>query len=81
MQTHVTEAAVYMDNVQRHATRKPKERKKKKEINKERKKERKKGKKRKTTYNHTMSSVCGLMMIYIDGECHENVLKGFQIIQ
>ena len=32
----------------------------------ERKKERK-------TYNHMVSSVRDLMMIYIDGECHENI--------
>ena len=60
----MTEAAVYIDNIQRHATRKQKE-----------KIERKK------TYNHMLSSVCDLMMIYIDGEFIENALKGFQIIQ
>ena len=57
----MTEAAVYMDNVQTRVTRKPEERKK--------------------TYNHMLSSVRDLMIIYIDGEFQENVLNGFQIIQ
>ena len=60
------EAAVYIDNVQRRVTRKPKE--------KERKKKQK-------TYNHMLSSVRDLMIIYNDGQLHENVLKGYQIIR
>ena len=64
-QPHV-KAAVYIDNVQRRVTRKPKE--------KERKKKQK-------TYNHMLSSVRDLMIIYNDGELHENVLKGYQIIR
>ena len=53
----MTEAAVYMDNVQT------------------------KRKERKKTCNHMLSSVRDLMMIYIDGEFHENALNGVQIIQ
>ena len=63
----MTEAAVYMDNVQSNVTRKLKERKK------ERSKDRKKERKRKT-YNHLPSSVLDLMMIYIAEEFQENVL-------
>ena len=48
----MTEAAVYMDNVPRRVTRKPKE-----NIEKKKKK----------TYNHMLNSVCDLMMLYIDG--------------
>ena len=62
----MTEAVVYMNNVQRLATRKSKGKRKKRK------------KKKRKTCNHMLSSVRDLVMIYIAGEFHEHDLKGFQ---
>ena len=64
----MTEAAIYIDNVQRRVTRKPKE---------------KIERKTESIYLfYMLSSICDLMVIiYIDGEFNENALMGFQIIQ